>query len=360
MLLANNYLLIIANSARYLTTLAIANGFKALVIDCYGDCDTKTQAFAYQHVNSLAIEHLSPAITYFRQRYSVKQCIYGSGFENFTPSLYYLASQFILFGNSPDTFKKVQDKRYFFSLLTRLQISHPKTQFTAPDNSYNWLIKPLINYGGVGISYCQHSQAISNSYWQVMQTGAAYSLLFLSDGQIITVIGFNHQWTINLGCEQAFIFAGIINSTDLSDKHKNTVINWLEKLAAELALTGLNSVDFICDGNNCYLLEINPRLSASVQLYSASLFMAHCTNNLSYYQASPLIKGYQIVYAPRDLIIKANVNWASYCVDIPAAGTRCRKGQPICSIIASGTQSHAVLQQLQQQQQFIFSQLLEV
>ncbi|MFZ2725536.1 MAG: ATP-grasp domain-containing protein [Methylococcaceae bacterium] len=352
----SNYLLIIATSARYLAFSATINGFKPLVIDIFADVDTQNYSFEYQQIKSLALENLIPAVDYFIKRYQVKQCLYGSGFENFIESLYYLDKHFVLLGNSPATFQAVQNKQAFFNLLIKLNINHPKTYFTAPDNSNNYLIKPFVNQGGVGVSYYTNQQNINAFYWQELQAGLNHSVLFLANGDEFQVIGFNTQWTINLGTGHEFIFSGIINYARLTPQHKNLIIDWLKKLVPALKLIGLNSLDFIVDNQQCYCLEINPRIPASVQLYDNSLLIAHINGSLHYKQSTENYQAYQIIYAPRDIIIPDTIDWTGY-VDIPQVGSDCRAGQPICSMIASSSAAKSTLAQLKQQQHTLFSQL---
>lgn len=356
-MLHSSYVLIIANSARYLAQAATINAFKPLVIDVFADSDTQQYAVEYKKLNSLSLAEIIPAVTYFKQRYAVVFCLYGSGFENFGDSLYYLHQHFLLLGNDAETFNTVQDKTRFFSLLTALSIPYPETRFSPPDNMANWLIKPLRGQGGMGITPYHPRQNIIASYWQRQQIGSVHSVLFLADAKDSRVIGFNTQWSINLGNGQEFMFSGIINSSLLTEEHKHTVLTWLKRLIPALKLMGLNTLDFIYHNNTCYCLEINPRLSASVQLYSPDILLAHCHNSLDYSVIPPHYCAYYIIYAPQDIIIPAHINWTDNCVDIPSAGVCCRTRQPICSIIASGSSVQAVFERVQQQQQFIFSQL---
>ena len=80
---------------------------------------------------------------------------------------------------------------------------------------------------------------------------------------------------ISLSETQEFIFSGIINSCDLLSEQKERITDWLKKLVPVFALKGLNSLDFIQAGDKSLVLEINPRPSASMQLYDADLFNRH-------------------------------------------------------------------------------------
>ena len=82
----------------------------------------------------------------------------------------------------------------------------------------------------------------------------------------------------------------------------------VERLAQAIPLIGLNSADFLVDGDEFRLLEINPRPGATLDIFEpaeGSLFALHiaaCEGELR--AAPPCIDGARaaaIVYAERDI-----------------------------------------------------------
>ncbi len=335
-------------------------GLKPLVIDLFADLDTQTYAVDFKQITALTIECLTPVVDYFIQHYAVTEVIYGSGFEQHPNSLHYLHNRLTLLGNTPETFIKLQDKAHFFSVLNKLNIPYPETVFIAPNTTQDWLIKPKRGQGGVGIQRIRSTNLglyakDTAVYWQKYQRGSQHSVLFLADGQQLQVIGFNTQWTTRLNGSDEFIFAGIMNYCKLTEAHKTRIIDWLSKLVPAFALKGLNSLDFIHDYGNSYILEINPRLSASLQLYEVDLLLRHIRvgTTLMEQRLTPPPQsgytgytGYQIIYAEQDIQIPEGYIWENGTMDIPSAGAMCKTGQPICSIIAHHNQAHAVLNEL--------------
>ena len=348
------YILIVARSARMPAQAARAAGLKPLLIDLYADLDTQGYAQDFKQLPSLAAEHLMPAVDYFIERYAVTALIYGSGFESYPESLRYLAGRLRVLGNTPDTFIRLHDKPAFFAGLDQLNIPYPAVCFQPPDDEGHWLVKPMQAQGGVGIKrYHPNDGAEPAVYWQQYQPGAQHSVLFLADGQQAQVIGFNTQWTIDLGADRKFLFSGIINHCDLPAAQQQRVIGWLKKLVPLFSLKGLNSLDFIQSGDKVFALEINPRPSASMQLYDAELLMRHIKasmGELTDYPDSYGYTGYQIVYAEQDIIIPDGFAWPDGCMDLPGDGVMCRKGQPICSIIAHQKRAPSVMDALLTQQ----------
>lgn len=361
--LGQDTVLVVAGSGRMLAQAAKSAGLKPLVIDLFGDLDTQAYAEDFRQVTSLAEPDLAPAVDYFIKHYAVAHVVYGSGFECHQESLYYLNNRLIMLGNAPDVFAAQLDKPAFFSVLDRLNIPYPEVVFDKPDCAGGWLLKPMRSQGGLGIKrYLVDDDEIAPVYWQKFQAGAACSALFLADGRQVQVIGFNSQWPIRLSGNQEFAFSGVINSVDLADRHKIEIMDWLKRMVLAFGLKGLNSLDFIHADGCSYVLETNPRPSASMQLYSQDLLTRHIQTciggQLPDYRSARLPQvGYQIVYAGHDLIIPDHFEWPSWCMDLPKPGNMCRAGQPICSIIAHQKNSQSVAEQLLAKQQFIINKL---
>ena len=132
-------------------------------------------------------------------------------------------------------------------------------------------------------------------------------------------------------------------------RQKERITCWLKELVPVFTLQGLNSLDFIQAGDKSFVLEINPRPSASMQLYDADLLTGHIKASLGElrdYGSHEGFTGYQIVHAKQDVIISDGFEWPSWCMDIPGSGTTCRTGQPICSIIAHQSEAQSVINEL--------------
>ena len=100
-------------------------------------------------VDSLSIKNLTTALNEFTN-YEIAGVVYGSGFETCVESLYFLEKRFNVAGNSAAVFESVQNKQTFFAALDSLKIPYPETHFSFPNESKNWLSKPLRGQGGVG------------------------------------------------------------------------------------------------------------------------------------------------------------------------------------------------------------------
>ena len=357
--------MIVAGSGRMLAQAAKHAGLKPLVIDLFADLDMQVYAEDFRQVESLAEPDLAPAVDYFIERYAVSCVVYGSGFECYPESLGYLNRRLIMLGNHPDSFVRQQDKQAFFSTLDQLNIPYPDVAFSAPDRSGDWLIKPMQGQGGFGIKRYP-DDGIKAVYWQKFQAGTPHSVLFLADGQQVRIIGFNRQWTVRLSEAEEFVFSGVVNNADLPDAHKRLIADWLKQIVPLFELKGLNSLDFIHADDCSYVLEVNPRPSASMQLYDKDLLRRHIqacagfvgsASDAQSLLSRPPQTGYQVVYAEHDLIIPDHFDWPDGCMDLPKPGNMCRVGQPICSIIAHQKNLQSVVEQLLTKQQLIINKL---
>jgi methenyltetrahydromethanopterin cyclohydrolase len=338
--------LIVANSARMLAQLASNLGYCVWVIDCYADCDTHKLAKKCIRVNSLALDQVKKAFAILKTDFKMTHVVYGSGLERFKDSLAFLQQNLTVIGNTLDVFLSVQNKLCFFSRLSDLQIPYPEVSFQPPVEDGNWLTKPMHGEGGVGIEkYKGDADKLTSCFWQRYREGISMSVLFVADGIDSQLLGFHKQLSTRID-KNEFIFSGIISQPDICDNIRLTLNLWVARLVKEFILKGVNSLDFIVSGKQCYALEVNPRPSASMQLYTEDLLLAHINSFLPGKSEvvidSIAYRAYKIIYAKTDCFIKESIHWPEWIVDIPCAGSNIHIGMPICSIIASGTNEQQV------------------
>ncbi|OAI24478.1 ATP-grasp domain-containing protein [Methylomonas koyamae] len=349
-------LLVIAKSARILARMCVDIGYDVVAIDCYADADTRQMARQVFKVESLDWADVSPALLAVRQSGTVYGILYGSGLEAFPETLQYLQSHSRLFGNSAEVFRKVQDKPYFFGLMAELGVAHPPVSFVASSPGDGWIFKPCRSEGGVGIGRDRAGAGV-DGYWQRFVDGQAMSVLFMSFVDRVEVIGFNRQWCAAPGPAGHFLFGGIASHAELPAAVRSQLTDAVNKLSAAYQLRGLNTLDFMAAASGAYVLEINPRISASAQLYGRELLLRHLAafggTEVSGTKVSGEPLAYQIVYAAKNLEIDADVDWPDWVVDRPVAGSIVGVGQPICSIIAGGKNSRQVAEQLLQRQAIV-------
>jgi methenyltetrahydromethanopterin cyclohydrolase len=289
---------------------------------------------------------LEPIITTIKQDFDVDQLVYGSGFEFHLETLFWLSEHFTVLGNTSVTFQQVQDKFFFFATLQQLQIPFLETHFTAPPRGTNeWLIKPIAGEGGAGIQrYDSQEPSEGTVYWQRYQKGSVGSVLFVTDGESVQIIGFNGQWVESGQTPYPFVFSGVRHCPIVGVRYGQQLLDWLNQIVGAFSLVGLNSLDFIMNKGQLWILEINPRPSASLMLYDGygrnKLFERHVQGCLGYLMDIPVPsidnhRGYQVLYAYYELVIPEQVEWPDWVLDKPSVGVIIPINGPICSIIAA-------------------------
>ncbi len=361
--------LIIANSGRMLATSARRANWTPLVIDRFGDQETEQITLHNWVVNDLSRLCLEPIVNNIKLYFDVEGLVYGSGFEAHLETLNWLSQQFIVWGNTFATFQRVQDKFFFFSTLQRLQIPFLETHFTQPRVvGSRWLVKPVSGEGGERIHFYDSLESIEDTvYWQRYQKGSVGSVLFVSNGKNVQAIGFNCQWVEGDQAKHPFVFSGIRHFPELSAEHCQQLLRWLNHLASAFSLVGLNSLDFIFAKGQLWVLEINPRPSASLMLYDGysqrKLFDHHVQGCWGYFSDLPVqpvdyCRGYQVLYAYYELFIPEQIEWPDWVLDKPQSGVIIPINSPICSIIAAEQDTARLAEMLKQRARVVYQLLI--
>jgi len=152
----------------------------------------------------------------------------------------------------------------------------------------------------------------------------------------------------------------------------HTAVELARWLTATYGLSGLHGVDFIYDGERCWVVEINPRYTASMELMELAgglpIFKLHIDaclgimppehkDTLAALPADTACFGKSILYADSDLEIMGHeaslAEWIEALRrmgirDISKPGTFVPQGAPLVTLIASGRDRSTCLYELDQ------------
>ena len=354
--------LVVANSARLLTKLLADNAYNVIAIDCYGDTDTQAAAVANYCIDNLEDSGFFDLLLSVREHYSIQYAFYGSGFEHYETSLVFLEQLFTVIGNESEVISRLQNKPAFFDILQQHLLPFPSVCFGENATKHSGLIKPYKSIGGRDIFFSSKAGLRSHStYWQAHVEGIPCSVLFIANGSEQRIIGFNKQLYKEID-GQPFVFSGLIAQFQLSATIRHKIRQYLAVLVLDYSLKGLCSLDFIVNSDEVYLLEINPRVPASAQLYGPELIGWHiqaCLEGvLPMRIPSFKERALQVIYSECVLSITENINWPDGVVDTPSIGSLISKNQPICSIIIEYEGSDDVVALLQHREQIVKNLLL--
>jgi len=345
--------LIAAVSGRALAACARRAGYRPLVADCFGDQDTR--ALADGHVRLTAdlrrgidADELMDGLECLAKSNDPLGIVCGTGFEDRPGLLIALSRRWRLLGNAAGTVARAKDPLQFARLCRDCSVPHPQTLCDPPSDPVGWLAKRRGGAGGTHIRNADDARDPGGvTYYQRCVTGRPVSALVIGDGRTAATLGFSAQWSLPTDAHP-FRYGGAVRPAALAPGLATALADAVLRLAAALPLVGLNSVDFVIDDEAFWLLEVNPRPGATLDIFepaNGSLFAWHlaaCEGSLpAEPPALPEAMAQSIVYADRDIGSMPAVDWPDWTADRQSAQTSVKAGQPLCTVVASASTSRA-------------------
>jgi uncharacterized protein len=365
-------LIIAAIASRAYVQAAVEAGFVVVAIDAFVDVDTQCYAKQCYQVNvvdnRLDKNQLLNVLDGLDLQQFVGFC-YGAGFEQTPVVLTEISKRIPLLGNTAKAVAQCK-AMCFFKQCDDLNIPHPPVRTKHPVHSGGWIQKEIGGSGGGHVKPLSDvvvAQA-DNIYYQKFQEGKPISCLFLAGDDEVQVIGFNEQW-LEVNAVEPFRYGGAVSNVEISELAKMRFKIYVSKLSQAIGLVGLNSCDAICHGDDVYILEINPRLSATIDLYApkyGDLMAAHvaaCQNNfdtdlLQLNSVHETSKAHQVIYAKQDGFVIQDIIWPSWVSDKPKAGSYFAMGLPVCTVTAEAETSSLAKDLAQERAITIYSNYL--
>jgi predicted ATP-grasp superfamily ATP-dependent carboligase len=358
----NQYpLLIFAQSARFITQSAIRAGYTVRVADCFGDQDLVCHAEIFIRlppVNEWTSETLLQTIHTLSHGESC-ELIIGTGLEYCLEALEQLPPHIHYIGNSPTTLRQLRDAATFFKLLDRLKLPHPKTLFSSSTSKKDYLIKNMQSCGGQAVKRANNVYLRSGDFYQQNINGRSASATFIANGRHAELLAINQQFH-----EKNFNLIGISQPMTVSAHVRHKIKEYISILTQSTSLCGFNSLDVIIDAHdNIFILEVNPRISASVELLLLNdMFYLHkqaCDGEVlpSIGQPSRL-RQLHTLFADKPMRVNNHADWPECCCDIPPSNRVIVQGEPVCTIIISDTEPEMLEQKAFKAKQYIFKNCL--
>ncbi|MDT8311031.1 MAG: ATP-grasp domain-containing protein [Methylophaga sp.] len=337
-------ILIAAQSGRFLAQMAHRAGYRVRVADQFADLDTL--AIAQQHrllpdFNKLCDDQFLQTLSELASDQPAILMI-GTGIERVFHALANLPANILSANNALPALITCLTAKSWFALLSDLAIAYPHSQFSLPVNADNFLQKTIRHWGG-GHIHRPSQSAHAAVYYQQKINGTSGSVLFISNGDEVRLLSLNQQYCRDAAQDDYQLLA-VANTLAVTEDQRQWLKQTCQKLSQTLNLRGFQSLDFIIDDTDqCWVLELNPRPSASLQCLPVEwpLFDWHlqaCQGQLADLEDFPLAPPYvwYCCYAHQDLTVPAQFDWPEYAGDLPAANTFIAKDQIICSLLFSG------------------------
>jgi hypothetical protein len=246
--------------------------------------------------------------------------IYGASFENHPKLVERLAERHTLLGNPPEVLRAVRDPA---RLAAVLEGSYARSTFTPP-SSGRWLRKPLRGGGGIRVREWRGGALPRGTFLQERIDGIPCSAAAVGD----VVLGVTEQ----LVGRREFGVRGYRWCGNVVPPRTPVPLDQVQeicsRLVAAFGLRGPFGVDFVWDGERAWVVEVNPRPTASLEVINPAR-----------------AAGKAVVFATEDMV----VGELEGVRDVPHPGERIAKGRPICTVVATAATPDEVLVALEEQ-----------
>lgn len=384
--------LIVGASARAAAYSSLRAGYAPIAIDLFGDRDLAAIAPSFRVPRREypgEIEPIAAAID--RDAW-----FYTGALENRPELIEKLERQGISWGNPASVVRAVRNPFQLHQVLIshRLPSPRPFDSRSNPPAAIATLAKPFASAAGRSIEFVgpgESSKIQEPFYYQEYVQGDSYGAIFAGRNGISKLLGISRQW---IGTrDRRFVYRGSVAPWPIDRKTRELLIEIGRAVVAEFGLVGIFGIDFILRGDIPYPVEINPRYTASVEAIELAtrrslLILQEPGNdfddceNVDLYrnrnQSRRRYVGKGIVFAERsftfdDRVLRATDRTAVYrdesnaaadfeggetleqddrffkipkIADIPNAGERFDRGDPVLTVFAVSSDPEACRERL--------------
>jgi predicted ATP-grasp superfamily ATP-dependent carboligase len=359
-------ILILGASGRAAAFSALRAGLTPVVIDLFADEDLRAVA----DVRPIAAREYPRGLVERAGEVLPMPWIYTGGIENHPDIVAQIAAERPLLGNGPEVLAKVRDPFALAAALDEAGLPHPHVRrYDDPPAEGPWLEKPLRGSGGAGIRPAKKKCTGAHRYFQEFMEGEGRAAIF-RDGELLGVTRqlVGKDWLH----APRFGYCGSVGPVE------GEAAEWKklgEVLVQWSGIRGVFGIDAIVRDGVPWLIEVNPRYTASVEI----LELAVGTCALRPSPPSPLPQSRErgarssplsrlcgrgdggegsyplcgkgdgregvcvakaVYYAPRTVTIPQNGPWQAAAsfqqvpefADIPRAGSTVRRGRPVITM----------------------------
>lgn len=354
---------VVGASARAAAFSLLRAGYEVISADLFADADLARQC---------EVTAVSPYPEGFEDWLAAIECdgwLYTGALENYPDLVGRLSVLHPLLGHGRDDLRRVRDPLQMQSNLRHDGFTFPETRLAGTTNPSrnDWLTKTYRGSCGSGVG-----RPGENRFLQRRVEGISLAAVF----QGKTLLGITRQlvgerWA---GAGE-FQYCGSIGRYPLPEAKLRHLEDLGTTLHAAFGMTHLYGVDLIDDGETLWVIEVNPRYTASMEIVERasqnSVFQTepggfggpppnppgldmHCVGKVVLYAKAPLTVSTEL---SADLLQQAGeLPWPSIA-DIPNAGTELETGQPVMTLFAEGSSCNEVEANLKARVQNIEQQL---
>ena len=339
--------LVVAVSARMLAQLAVADGYEVIAVDRFGDVDLRAVAPGATAPDNNGLARRAADL-------DAAAVVYGAGFENRPDLVRELADGRELLGMAPELLEEVRDPRAVAVAARAAGARAPETRVAGELRGRAhrggrrgagdaWVRKPWHSGGGRGMRMWRGGPVRPTEVVQRHIGGLSCSAVAIGDGRGATVLGLTEQ--LHLGAR--FAWTGNVTPPRLPDAQLAELDGQLRAVCTEVAgrfgVRGAFGIDAIWDGRHAWVLEVNPRPTASLELFGPGSFEAHVQGargqrlpvaGVAPARCCAAVK--LVLFADRPVCAPEPGWWPAHLVrDIPHAGETIMRRAPVCTLVSA-------------------------
>jgi len=349
--LGRERVLIVGYSTRAFAEAAGGAGWQCASVDAFGDLDQKARVESLGLVRDLDVPYSAASAVTASRRLSAPCVAYVGNLENHPAAVARLAQGRELLGNPPSSLHAARDfaqlRRLVHAAGSRVPLTFLPGETRPRTGSREFLRKPLRGGGGEGVRALAPGARIARTELaQERIDGVLGSIAFLADGTRARVLGLAR----GLAGDEAFgargyRYCGSLFPLGVSDRALERLDAVVQSATRAFRLVGLNGMDFVVRDDQPFVLELNPRYSASMELIQRAgltdLFALHadaCRGSLppSLPSPAPGVWGKAIVWARHNASAPETRAWLERddIRDVPFPREHIRARTPVCTVLA--------------------------
>ncbi len=262
-------ILVVGASVRSLAWSARRAGFLPIGLDLFGDQDLLAVGPAQQigaRDYPLGLEALAASYP------DGISCVYSGALENHPGLVDALSRQRPLWGISGKALRAARDPVRVATALRDAGLPAPEVRLepVGLPRDGRWVQKPRASAGGrrIEVWVSGSTRFEEPSYFQQRLFGDTFSAVYLAREDLVELLGVTVQLMGRGGSE--FAYQGSCGPVALTPRIRRVFEKLGSVLASELGLAGVFGLDTVIHEGEPWVVEINPRYSASVEVLELS------------------------------------------------------------------------------------------
>ena len=264
--------ILIGASVRALATSARRAGLSPLCVDLFRDADLLAH-----HPDAIRcpIDEYPRGFVPILEELPPLPVIYTGGLENYPEVIGKIGRRHSICGNTPRVLRHVRNLDRVRQAAEESDLGFPAVITDTAPTGGRWIQKSVRSSAGRGIRFVDDPaiRPAKGTYYQQFVAGTPMSALFFGRPHVHCLFGFTEQL---IGCEwlnaKPVWYCGNIGPLNGGKELENALhqfVTAIEFLPNEIC--GQFGVDFIFADGQAWILEVNPRPTASLELFENAL-----------------------------------------------------------------------------------------